>query len=61
MGSIVVFLLIPIVCAVICYSVATKRNAAVPFWVVIGAVFGPFALPCVFMAKPKNYRNQIKS
>lgn len=54
MGSIIVFLLIPIVCAVICYSVAKKRNAAVPFWVVMGAVFGPFALPFVFMSKPER-------
>jgi hypothetical protein len=54
MGSIIVFLLIPIVCAVICYSVAKKRNAAIPFWVVMGAVFGPFALPFVFISKPKN-------
>ncbi|WP_331344251.1 hypothetical protein [Cellvibrio sp. UBA7661] len=54
MGAIIVFILIPIICAIICYSVAKKRNAAVPFWVVMGALFGPLALPFVFMAKPKN-------
>ena len=54
MGSIIVFMLIPIICAAICYSVAKKRNAAVSFWVVMGAIFGPLALPFVFMAKPKD-------
>lgn len=54
MGSIIIFLLIPIVCAGICYSVAKKRSADVPFWVVMGLLFGPFALPFVFMAKEKK-------
>lgn len=54
MGAIIVFVLIPIVCAGICYSVAKKRNAAIPFWVVMGVLFGPFALPFVFMSKPKK-------
>ena len=53
--SIIIFLiLLPVVCAGICYTVAKNRNAAVPFWVVMGALFGPFALPFVFMSKPKN-------
>lgn len=54
MGVVIFFLLIPVVCALTCYLVAKKRNAAVPFWVVMGAVFGPLALPFVFMAKPKK-------
>ena len=54
MGPIIVFLLIPIICAGICYSVARKRSADVPFWVVMGLLFGPFALPFVFMAKAKK-------
>lgn len=54
MASIIVFLLIPIVCAGICYSVAKKRNADVPFWVVMGALFGPIALPFVFISKAKK-------
>ena len=54
MGTVIFFILLPVVCSVICYSVAKKRNAAVPFWVVMGAIFGPLALPFVFMAKPKN-------
>lgn len=54
MVSIIIFLLIPIFCAGICYSVAKNRSADVPFWVVMGLLFGPFALPFVFMAKAKK-------
>ena len=53
-GAIIVFILIPIVCAGICYSIAKKRNAAIPFWVAMGALFGPLALPFVLMSKPKK-------
>jgi hypothetical protein len=56
-STIIFFVVMPIICAGVCYSVAKKRNAAVPFWVVMGALFGPFALPFVFMSKPKN--NQV--
>lgn len=53
-GTIIFFIVMPIVCAGICYSAAKKRNATVPFWVVMGALFGPLALPFVFMSKPKS-------
>jgi len=54
MGVIIFLVLMPIVCAAICYSVAKKRNSTVPFWVVMGALFGPLALPFVFMSKPRS-------
>ena len=34
--------------------IAEKRGVKVPFWVLMGAVFGPFAIPFVFFAKPKE-------
>ncbi len=37
----------------VCYSVAKKRRANVPFWVVMAVLIGPFAVPFVFFAKPR--------
>lgn len=45
---------IAIVSAGICYSVAKKRGLNVPFWVAMGALVGPIALPFLFMAKSKK-------
>jgi hypothetical protein len=42
-----------VVCTGICYWVAKKRGANVPYWVVMGALIGPFAIPFVFFSKPK--------
>ena len=50
MYALAIFIL---VCTGICYSVAKKRGANVPYWVVMGALIGPFAIPFVFFSKPK--------
>lgn len=36
------------------YFIAAKRKANKVFWLVMGLVFGPFALPFVFFAKTKD-------
>ena len=36
------------------YFIAAKRNADTRFWLVMGVLFGPLALPFVFMAKTKK-------
>jgi hypothetical protein len=36
------------------YFIAGKRKANKSFWFAMGIIFGPFALPFVFMAKSKN-------
>ncbi|MDP5134558.1 hypothetical protein ORJ04_01170 [Rheinheimera baltica] len=41
-----------IISTTICYFVAKKKEANVSLWVVLGAVFGPLAVPFVFFAKP---------
>jgi hypothetical protein len=33
------------------YTIASKRNANKPFWLAMGILLGPFALPFVFFAK----------
>ncbi len=37
----------------VCYCVAKKRGAKVAYWVVLGVLIGPFAVPFVFFAKPR--------
>ena len=43
-----------ILCTWVCYAVAKRREANVSFWVVMGACFGPFAIPFVFLSKPRK-------
>ena len=39
---------------VVLYFIAAKRKANKPFWLAMGILFGPFALPFVFFAKANN-------
>ncbi len=36
---------------ILLYLIAEKRNADKKFWFIMGIVFGPLALPFVFIAK----------
>jgi len=47
-------LLISLACAVLCGVIAARRRARWVYWSVMGFAFGPFALPFVFMAKPRG-------
>ena len=38
----------------ICYYAAEKRGLRKPYWVFMGALFGPLAVPFVFLAKSKH-------
>lgn len=38
----------------ICYYAANKRGLSKPYWVFLGALFGPLAIPFVFLAKSKH-------
>jgi hypothetical protein len=38
----------------ICHHVAKSRGTKPVFWAMLGALFGPLAIPFVFMAKPKS-------
>lgn len=50
----VVSLLISVGCALLCGFIAARRKASWVYWSVMGFAFGPFALPFVFLSKPKN-------
>ncbi len=47
-------LLINILCIVLCYQIAQKRQSNAGFWAVMGLLFGPVALPFVFFSMPKT-------
>lgn len=44
---------INVFCIIMCHRIAKGRGANPVFWGVMGALFGPFAIPFVFFAKPK--------
>lgn len=50
----VVSLLVSLACALLCGLIAARRQARWVYWSVMGFAFGPFALPFVFLAKPKS-------
>lgn len=50
----VIFIAVLIVSAIVCHLIARARGANAVFWGVMGALFGPFAIPFVFMSKPRH-------
>ncbi len=40
-----------IACAILLWNIAEKRGANTLFWAVMGGVFGPLAIPFVFLTK----------
>jgi hypothetical protein len=36
------------------WSIADKRGANTLFWAIMGAVFGPLAIPFIFLTKEKE-------
>ena len=51
--SIAILFSIYLVSAVACHFLARRRGANAVFWGVMGAIFGPLAIPFVFMAKTR--------
>ncbi len=51
MSTVYFFPIVSLVCGAICYSMAKKRNLNVPLWVVMGALFGPLAIPFLYFSK----------
>jgi hypothetical protein len=44
---------ITVVSTGICWKLAQRKNLNVPFWIILGASFGPLAIPFALLAKPK--------
>lgn len=54
MGLLIASVAINIICIVWCHQIAKRRGAKPVFWGLMGGLFGPFAIPFAFMAKPKT-------
>ncbi len=53
-GFVIALLVVIIASMVICYAIARRRGGKASFWAVMGALFGPLAIPFAFLAKPKD-------
>ena len=47
----IVLSIVCIVCAYILWRIAEKRGANTLFWATMGAIFGPIAIPFIFLTK----------
>ena len=54
MAQLILLLLIVLASVVICHQIAKKRGANAVFWGVLGALFGPLAIPFVFLSRRKT-------
>ena len=54
MELLAVSLAINVLCIGACHQIAKRRGASPLFWAIMGALFGPFAIPFAFMAGPKK-------
>jgi len=51
MTGMIIISIVCISCAFLLWHIANKRGANTRFWAIMGAVFGPFAIPFVFLTK----------
>ncbi|MFH2130624.1 MAG: hypothetical protein ABIK68_09650 [bacterium] len=49
-----ILILVSLVSIAICRAIAEKRGANTLFWTIMGALFGPFAIPFSFLSKPQQ-------
>ena len=54
MAGLILISIICISCAFLLWFIADKRGANSKFWAIMGAVFGPLAIPFVFLTKDKS-------
>ena len=52
--SVYLLVAIIIISVCICYYIAKQSGLNKPYWVFMGALFGPLAVPFVFLAKSKH-------
>jgi len=50
----IALILATLVSAYVCYTIARERRANARFWIWMGILFGPLAIPFVFFSKPKK-------
>lgn len=55
--NLLLLVIVNIICIVVCHSVAKSRGARPVFWGLMGAIFGPLAIPFVVFAQPESGNN----
>ena len=53
-----VLIIITLMSILFLYIVAGKRRATQKFWVIMGLIFGPLAIPFVFFSKAKEKKEK---
>ncbi|WP_372683630.1 hypothetical protein [Desulfosarcina sp.] len=57
MTGMIIISIICISCAFLLWRIANKRGSNTRFWAVMGAVFGPLAIPFIFLTKDKSAKS----
>jgi len=57
--SVYLLVAVVIISVYICYYTAKRRGLNTPYWVFMGALFGPLAVPFVFLAKSKHTNSEF--
>ena len=57
MTGMIITSIIFIACAILLWNIADKRGANTLFWAVMGGVFGPLAIPFVFLTKNRSSKS----
>lgn len=42
-----------LICGSVCFTLAKDKNRNKAFWVVMGSLLGPLAIPFIYFAKPR--------
>ncbi len=53
----IILSVIAILCAYLLWTIADKRGANTLFWATMGAIFGPLAIPFIFLTTPKSSKS----
>lgn len=56
MSGLIIGTIISLLFAYLLWLIAEKRGANTKFWAVMGAVFGPLAIPFVFLARANSLK-----
>lgn len=52
--ALILVLCVSIACGIVCHLVARKRGLKPVFWGIMGVMFGPLAIPFVYLAGPAH-------
>ena len=58
--TVTAMLFINVLCIAVCHYAASRRGAKPAFWAAMAALFGPFAVPFAFRAKPAGDINPVR-